>query len=103
MSGDGSFVIATGDETVYAFSSSAHPLSTVRSPQATASPVQQKNATPLPATTATQKPVITDSITKTITPEPTTYSLIRTATQSPGSEIIPLLGIFGALMLFARR
>ncbi len=33
MSSDGSLVIATGDETVYAFSSSVQPLTTVRSPQ----------------------------------------------------------------------
>jgi hypothetical protein len=102
MNSDGSLVIATGDETVYAFSSSARPLSTVRSPQVTATSVQQKNTTTTSVTTATKKPVINDSSTRAITSEPTPYSVIRTATQSPVSEIIPLLGILAAFMLIAR-
>jgi WD40 repeat protein len=103
MSSDGSLVVATGDETVYAFSLSARPLSTARSLQVTASPVQQKNVTTILVTTATQKPVITDSGTRTITSEPTPYSVIRTATQSPVSEIIPFLGVVVAVLLIIRR
>ena len=103
MSADGSLVIATGDETVYAFSSSVQPLTTVRSPQVTPTLVQQKNATTVPKTTATQKPAITDSATRPITSEPTPYSVIRTATQSPGSEIIPLLGMIITVLFIIRR
>jgi WD40 repeat protein len=103
MSADGSLVIATGDETVYAFSPSAELRSTVRSPSPSATSVQQKNTTSILTTTTTQKPIITDSITHTITSEPTPYSVIRTATQSPVSEIIPFLGILVALILLERR
>jgi hypothetical protein len=104
ISGDGSLVIATGEETVYAFSSSAQSLPAVQSPQVTASPVQQKNATPVSATTAPQNTVeMSQSATQAITSVPTTYSVIRTATQSPVSEVIPLGGILGAAFVFLKR
>ena len=104
LSGDGSLVIATGEETVYTFSSSAQPLPVVRSPQVTASPVQQKNATAIPATTAPQKTAeMSRSATQAITSVPTTYSVIRTATQGPVSAIIPLLGILSAVFVLLKR
>jgi len=104
MSGDGSLVVSTGEETVYAFSSSAQSLPAVRSPQVTQSPVQQKNATPVPATTALQKTAeMSQSAAGEVTSVPTTYSIIRTATQSPVSAIIPLLGMLGAVFVLSKR
>jgi WD40 repeat protein len=104
MSADGSLVIATGDETVYAFSSSAQNLSSVPSLQATASPFQQKNATSVPATIVPQKTAeISRSVTQAITSAPTPYSVIRTSTRSPVSVIIPVMGILGALLLLVKR
>jgi WD40 repeat protein len=103
MSGDGSLVVATGDETVYAFSTSSQPLQTIRSPQITTTPVQQKNVTTIPVTTATKKSATTDSSTRAITSEPTPYSVIRTATQSEGSAIIPFLGVIAVVLLIVRR
>jgi len=104
LSGDGSLVIATGEETLYAFSSSAQSLPAVRSPQVTQSPVQQKNTTPVPVTTAPQKTAeIPVSVTREITSVPTTYSVIRTSTQSAVPAIIPLLGILGAAFVFLKR
>ena len=103
MSGDGSLVIAAGDETVYAFSSSSQPIPTVRSSQVTTGPVQQKN-TSIPATTAPQKTAETSRSTpREITSVPTTYSVIRTATQGPVSPVIPLLGVLGAVYVFLKR
>lgn len=103
MSGDGSLVIAAGEETVYAFSSSAQSLPPVRFPQVTASPVQEKNPTP-PAMTEPQKIKETSrTATEAVTSAPTTDSVIRTSPQSPVSAIIPVPGILGAAFLFLKR
>jgi outer membrane protein assembly factor BamB len=104
MSADGSLVVATGEETVYAFSSSAKHLPTAMTSRVTGSIVQQKNTTSVPVTTAPQKTVETSrSATQEITSVPTTYSVIRTSTQSPVSELIPLMGIGVVLMSLVRK
>jgi WD40 repeat protein len=104
MSGDGSLVVAAGDETVYAFSSSARPVATSRSPTVTAPPVPPKNTTAVPATPVMPAEIRTSQpLTQAVTSVPTTYSVIRTATQSPVPAILPLAGMLGALLLFMRK
>jgi outer membrane protein assembly factor BamB len=104
MSGDGSLVIAAGEETVYAFSSSAQSLPPVRSPQVTVSHDGQKNTTTVPVMTTPQITAETSrSAPQVITSVPTTYSVIRTATQGPVPAIIPLLGILGAVFVLTKR
>jgi len=103
MSSDGSLVVVTGEETVYAFS-----------PSAASSPVTQTtlpaSGTPHPPSvtnasgqTSTQKPEISVTPPRTITSVPTTYSVIRTPTQSPVSEFIPLSALLIALLVLRRH
>lgn len=106
MSGNGSLVIAAGEETVYAFSSSAQYRPATQSPPVT---LQTAQNTPLPVmivpeTTALQKTAeTTRSATQAVTLVPTTYSVIRTATQSPVPALLPLLGVLGAVFVLMKR
>jgi len=103
MSADGSLVIATGDETVYAFSTSLQSVPAVRTTVKSSTPAPSKSVTTVPANTSTQKPEALRTTTKTITVLPTEYSVIRTATQSPLHGIIPVGAILVVLMMVMRR
>ncbi len=106
MSGDGSLVIAAGEETVYAFSSSAQYRPVTPSPPVTL-PTAQNNplpATIVPTTTALQNTAeTTRSATQAVTSVPTTYSIIRTATQSPVPALLPLISILGVVCVLLKR
>jgi hypothetical protein len=113
ISADGSLVVATGEETVYAFSpfatSSLVPRTTVTGTTAaalksvTAVPASTVTQNPVPEKTGTQNPEMIMSPTRTVTPLPTTYSVIRTATPSAVPAIIPLSALLAALLLVLRR
>jgi hypothetical protein len=113
VSADGSLVVATGEETVYAFSSSVTsspvPRTTVpgTTPAATkpvtAVPGKSVTQNPVPDKTETQNPEMGESSSWTATPLPTTYAVIRTATQSPVPAIIPLSALLVAVLLVLRR
>jgi WD40 repeat protein len=98
MSADGSLVVATGENTVYAFSTSVQPSLKVRTTVKQATFVQSQSVTYYPATSSTKKPT-----TREITVMPSEYSIIRTSTQSPLSGIIPIVGLLTALLVAARR
>ncbi|MFY9800936.1 MAG: PQQ-binding-like beta-propeller repeat protein, partial [Methanoregula sp.] len=103
MSGDGSLVIAAGEETVYAFSSSAQYRPATLSSQETAH-AAQNISTLVPATTLPQTSgEMTRSATPATRPVSTTYSVIRTATQSPVPALIPLLGLLGAAFVLRKE
>jgi WD40 repeat protein len=102
MNADGSLVVATGDNTVYAFSPSVQSIRTVRTTVKSVTPTRSQSVTSLPANSSAQKPITRDSTTREITAEPTEYSIIRT-TQSPLSDIIPLAGLLIALLMVTRR
>jgi hypothetical protein len=111
MSNDGSIVLAAGNENIYAFT--AGPSSSMVSYYQ----FDPKNLTPASLNTSGQNittqgnmtqpsgipPPANTSVGRTITEPPTTYSMIRTATQSPVSEIIPMMGILVALLLLVKR
>jgi hypothetical protein len=104
MSGDGSLVIATGANTVYAFSSSGQFPPIVQSPQMTTPSVQQNTTSAEPATTAMQTVTGTSRpSSQAVTSAPTPYSVIRTATQSPLPYPILFLGILIALIVIALK
>jgi WD40 repeat protein len=102
MSADGSLVVATGDNTVYAFSTSEQSTRVVRTMVKSATPTRSQSVTSLPANSSTQKPITRDSTTREITAELTEYSIIRT-TQSPLSGIIPLVGLLIVSLMATRR
>jgi WD40 repeat protein len=103
MSADGSLVIATGDNTVYAFSVSKQSTLSVRTTikPVTAAPLQ--SVTTQQENISTQKPIIRETTTRDITAAPTEYSVIRTSTQSPLSGFIPLAGLLITLLMAIRR
>jgi WD40 repeat protein len=103
MSADGSFVVATGQNTVYAFSQSVQPKPTVRATGNSSIPVPSRSVTIVPGTSSTQKPVTSEPVSREITAVPTEYSVIRTSTQSPLSGFIPLVGIVVALFIVMRK
>jgi hypothetical protein len=111
MSADGSLVVATGEETVYAFSTSATSSSVPRTTVPGTTPAALKSVTAVPANTVTQNPAPEKTVTQnpeiiespTQTPLPTTYSVIRTATPSPVPAIIPLSALLVAGLLVLRR
>ena len=113
MSADGSLVVAAGEETVYAFSPSAISSPATRTTVPGTTPATGKSATTVPGNTVIQNPVPEKTVTmnpeiivspiRTITSVPTTYSIIRTPTQSPVPAIIPLAGLLGAALLVLRR
>jgi outer membrane protein assembly factor BamB len=105
VSADGSTIVAASDHTLYAFtsgtSSRPQPLTTT-SPSRNTTAVQSARTTvrtPGPLTTLAGE----GSAATTITALPTTYSVIRTATQSPVSPLIPLLGILVAVLFIVKR
>jgi outer membrane protein assembly factor BamB len=102
ISGDGSFVIATGSEKVYAFSPSQQSLPPVQTPSPESTSLPQKSVTTI-AKSVTQNTDNAGSATRDITPVPTTYSVIRTSKQSPGSVLISLLGLLSAFVVLVRR
>jgi len=109
MSNDGSIILAAGKENLYAFytspssGSSSTPVSYYQFDPKNQTPgfnaSGQQNLTPQPGTPA--RP--TTPVRSTITELPTTYSVIRTATQSPVSALIPLLGILVAAFVLSKR
>jgi len=115
VSWDGSIVLATDKKNLYAFY-------TAPSSQSSSSPVSYYQFNPknlsqgsLNASgqniTSSQNPALQSGnpaptpapVRATITELPTTYSIIRTPTQSPVSPIIPLMGIVVAVLLLVRR
>lgn len=105
MSADGLFVVATGDYSVYAFSVSAQPPPTVRTPIKTATRAPAQSVTTVQENITTQKPLTPgfSEGTGDITAVPTEYSVIRTSTQSPLDGFVSLAGLFVALLLAMRR
>jgi len=104
MSADGTLVIATGDETVYAFLPPVQSIPVVQTTEKSSTPSPSKSVTNVPANSSTQNPESRKTTPNTITALPTEYSVIRTSTQSPVSPLISLLGILGgAFMLLNRR
>jgi WD40 repeat protein len=112
MSSDGSLVLAAGEENIYAFfttpssGSSSTPVSYYQFDPKNLTPgfnTSGQNITPIPAPPSGNPPLTTPSVMNTITEVPTTYSIIRTATQSPVDPIISLMGIGGAVLLIMRR
>ena len=111
ISNDGSFTLAADERNIYAFTSgpSSSPVSYYQFDpknltQESLNNSGQNITFPLNPTTA---PPISSPGPETpvgqITELPVTYTIIRTATQSPVSATIPLLGIGGALVFLARR
>jgi WD40 repeat protein len=103
MSADGTIVVATGDETVYAFSTAAQSIPVVRTTVNALTPALSQSVTTIPENSSAQKPQTRQTTTRAITALPTEYSVIRTSTQSPLPGIIPLGGILVALLLVMRR
>jgi hypothetical protein len=103
MSADGTLVIATGDETVYAFSQTAQSLPVVQTTAKSSTPSSSNTVTTRPADNSTQSPGTRETTTRSITAFPTEYSVIRTATQSPVSPLISLLGILGGAFVLLKQ
>jgi outer membrane protein assembly factor BamB len=101
ISADGSLVVATGDETVYAFLSSAQSKTPVRSPSPTKNSTVFQSDTTIPKTITSEIPDA-GSTTREPTSVPTTYSIIRTR-QSPVPALIPLMGILVAWIVLVRK
>jgi WD40 repeat protein len=103
MSADGTLVVATGEETVYAFSTSAQSIPVVRTTGNSLTPAPSQSVTTVPGNSSVQKPEIRKTTPRAITAVPTEYSVIRTSTQSPLSGIISLGAILVALLMVMRR
>jgi WD40 repeat protein len=99
MSADGSVVVAAGDSRLYAFFPGASPPvpTPSLSPGVTlpkTSPAVTTGSTPLPGQATP---------TAAATGLPTTYSVIRTATQSPPAIPMLLVSLVAAIALFGRK
>jgi WD40 repeat protein len=103
MSADGTLIVATGEETVYAFSTAPQSIPMVRTPVNSSAPAPSQSVTTIAGNSSAQKPETRQTTTRAITAVPTEYSVIRTSTQSPLPGIIPLGGILVALLLVMRR
>jgi WD40 repeat protein len=103
MSSDGTLVVATGDETVYAFSTSPQSIPVVRTTVNALTPALSQSVTTIPGNSSAQKPETRQTTARAITALPTEYSVIRTATQSPLPGIISLGAILVALLMVMRR
>jgi WD40 repeat protein len=111
ISNDGSIVLAADEKNIYAFitgpstsSISYYRFDPKNLTQGSLNNSNQKitisgNLTTQPSIT----PLTKTSVDRTTPILPTTYSVIRTATQSRVSALIPLLGILGALVLLSKR
>jgi WD40 repeat protein len=102
MSADGSLVVATGDYTVYAFSTTIQPARAVRTTIKSVTPLRTRTGTPLQGNTSTLTPVTSERTTREITAVPTEYSIIRT-TQSPLSGVLSLTGLLITLLLVSLK
>ena len=103
MSAGGTLIVATGEETVYAFSTSAQFIPVVRTTGNSLTPAPSQSVTTVPGNSSVQKPETREPTTRAITAVPTEYSVIRTSTQSPLSGIIPPGAILVALLMVMRR
>ena len=113
VSADGSLIVATGEETVYAFSPSAtsSPVSRTTVPKTTPTslkpvtsvPGNRVTQNPVPEKTGTGNPEVSVSASRTVTSQPTPYSVIRTATPSPVPAIIPLSALLVVALPVLRR
>lgn len=103
MSADGTLVVATGEETVYAFTTSVQSIPIVRTTVKSLTPAPSQSVTTVPGNSSVKKPETLKPTTRAITTQPTEYSVIRTSTQSPLPGIIPLGGILVALLMVMRR
>jgi hypothetical protein len=111
ISNDGSFTLAADERNIYAFTSgpSSSPVSYYQFDPKNLTQGSLNNSVQnitFPPSPTTPPPISSpgpETPVGQITELPITYSIIRTATQSPVSEIIPLGGLFVAFMLLARR
>ncbi len=96
MSTDGSVVVVASDSHVYTFFPGSSPVIPVLpSPSASGMVL---NGSPAPTSLPVQP-----TLTGTVTPVPTTYSVIRTATRSPPAFMTLLVSLAAAIVLFGRR
>jgi hypothetical protein len=102
MSADGSLIVATGDNTVYAFSTSRQPAPAVRTTVKSTTPVPSLSSIPQ-GNSSTQKPANLETTLREITAVPTEYSVIKTSTQSPLSDMLALAGVLVASFVALRK
>jgi WD40 repeat protein len=101
MSSDGSVVVAASDSRMFTFFPGSSLFLPLTSPSPSSGGTVLNNSTaPSPAPTPLPGQ---ETPSATVTEIPTTYSVIRTATQSPISVIIPVLGVLVAVILFTKR
>jgi WD40 repeat protein len=103
MSADGSFVVATGENTVYAFSLTKQPAQPLRTTIKSITPVKSPSVTFLPGNSVTQKTITRATATWEITSAPTEYSVIRTSTQSPLDGTAGIAAILLVFFMIFRR
>lgn len=102
MSADGSLIVATGDSTLYAFSTSRQPAPAVRTTIQSTTPVPSLSGIPQ-GNSSTQKPASLKTTVREITAVPTEYSVIKTSTQSPLSGVIAMAGVLVAIFVALRK
>jgi len=103
ISADGSFIVAASDERLYAFSPGSSSSLPVVMPSQTGTPVKN-TTTPSPAQpTQTAQSVQATTAAPPLTELPTTYSVIRTATQSPPELMTLLVSLALAVVIVGRR
>jgi WD40 repeat protein len=102
MSSDGSLVVATGDNTVYAFSATKQSIPAAPTTVNSATPFRSQSVTSLPSYSPTQRQITRVDTSQEITALPTEYSVIRT-TQSPLSGITLLVGLLVAFLITISR
>jgi WD40 repeat protein len=101
VSADGSVVVAASDSRVYTYFPGSSPSLPVPSPSpSSGGTVLTTTPTLLPGTTP---PPVEATLTATVTELPTTYSVIRTATQSPPAFITLFVSLAVAIVIFGRR
>jgi len=96
ISPDGSLTVATGDEGIYAFSSSLlhFPIENNQSGTVALTPEET-----VPVSSQTQK----ESLPSVSTNIPSEYSVIKTPTRSPVSAIVIVLALISAMIVFTKR
>jgi WD40 repeat protein len=106
VSADGSLVVAATDTTLYAFaygsSSGSQPVTTAMSPFRT-TPVVQSPLSPVKTQDSLSAPSPEGTSPPTIPKLPTTYSVNRTATQSPASILTLAGSLLLALVVLVRK
>jgi hypothetical protein len=100
MSTDGSVVVAASDSRMFAFFPGSSSFLPLPSPSPSSGAVPKNSTAPSPAPTPLSGQ---ETPTVTVTEPPTTYSVIRTATQSPPGLIPLLFSLATAIALFGRR